>query len=66
MADTRNAKICVLGLDCAAPEILFGDPRLKNVRRLMETGTWGRLESIIPPITVPAWMCMATSQDPRC
>jgi predicted AlkP superfamily phosphohydrolase/phosphomutase len=64
MADTRNAKICVLGLDCAAPEILLGDPRLKNVRRLMEMGTWGRLESIIPPITVPAWMCMATSQDP--
>jgi len=30
----------------------------------MATGTWGRLESVIPPITVPAWMCMATSQDP--
>ena len=64
MADTGNAKICVLGLDCAAPEILFRDPRLKNVRRLMEMGIWGRSESIIPPITVPAWMCMATSQDP--
>jgi predicted AlkP superfamily phosphohydrolase/phosphomutase len=30
----------------------------------MSRGIWGRLESVIPPITVPAWMCMATSQDP--
>jgi predicted AlkP superfamily phosphohydrolase/phosphomutase len=59
-----NPKICVLGLDCAAPEILFGDSRLANLRRLMDAGVWGRLESIVPPITVPAWMCMATSQDP--
>jgi predicted AlkP superfamily phosphohydrolase/phosphomutase len=57
-------KILVIGLDCAAPEILFGDERLSNIRRLMEMGCFGKLESIIPPITVPAWMCMATSQDP--
>ena len=57
-------KICILGLDCAAPEILFGDSRLQNIRRLMQRGLWGRLESVIPPITVPAWMCMSTSQDP--
>jgi predicted AlkP superfamily phosphohydrolase/phosphomutase len=57
-------KILVLGLDCAAPEILFADERLVNTRRLMSLGAWGRLESVIPPITVPAWMCYATSQDP--
>src|SRR5262249_30431069 len=57
-------KILVIGLDCAAPELLLGDDRLENLRRLMEAGCHGRLESIIPPITVPAWMCMATSQDP--
>jgi predicted AlkP superfamily phosphohydrolase/phosphomutase len=57
-------KICVLGLDCAAPEILLGDERLQNIRRLMDMGVYGRLESVIPPITVPAWMCMTTSQDP--
>ena len=57
-------KICVLGLDCAAPEIVFGDERLVNIRRLMNGGVYGRLESVIPPITVPAWMCMTTSQDP--
>jgi predicted AlkP superfamily phosphohydrolase/phosphomutase len=57
-------KICVLGLDCAAPDVIFNEPRLKNIRRLMDEGVWGRLESVIPPITVPAWMCMCTSQDP--
>jgi predicted AlkP superfamily phosphohydrolase/phosphomutase len=57
-------KICILGLDCCAPEIIFQDERLVNVRRLMDAGVWGRLESVIPPITVPAWMCMSTSQDP--
>jgi len=54
----------VIGLDCAAPEILFGESRLTNLRHLMSRGCYGRLESVIPPITVPAWMCMATSQDP--
>src|SRR3989442_3819196 len=57
-------KICILGLDCEAPEVIFGDERLVNIRRLMDTGVYGRLESVNPPITVPAWMCMATSQDP--
>ena len=57
-------RILVVGLDCAAPALLFGDERLVNFRRLAEAGCYGRLESSIPPITVPAWMCMATSQDP--
>ncbi len=57
-------KILIIGLDCAAPELLLGEESLTNFRRLMEYGCYGRLESIIPPITVPAWMCMSTSQDP--
>jgi predicted AlkP superfamily phosphohydrolase/phosphomutase len=57
-------KLLVVGLDSAAPELLFGEERLANFRRLMAAGCYGQLETIIPPITVPAWMCMATSQDP--
>ena len=57
-------KILVIGLDCATPELLFGDNRLTYFRSLMQAGCYGKLESVIPPITVPAWMCMATSQDP--
>lgn len=57
-------KILVIGLDCAAPELLLGDERLVSFRALMDNGCYGKLESIIPPITVPAWMSMSTSQDP--
>ncbi|MGW8179479.1 MAG: alkaline phosphatase family protein, partial [bacterium] len=57
-------KLLVIGLDCAEPSILFAEEKLANLRRLMEIGCYGRLESIVPPITVPAWLCMATSQDP--
>src|SRR5579863_3494970 len=57
-------KILVLGLDCAAPDVIFGDERLLNIRRLMDEGLYGKLQSVVPPITVPAWMCMSTSQDP--
>ena len=57
-------KIFVAGLDCAAPELVFGLPGLSNLQALMERGCYGRLESVVPPITVPAWMCMATIQDP--
>ncbi|GIW88205.1 MAG: phosphodiesterase [Isosphaeraceae bacterium] len=57
-------KILILGLDCAAPELLLGSDDLPHIRHLMAAGGYGRLESVVPPITVPAWMCMATSQDP--
>jgi predicted AlkP superfamily phosphohydrolase/phosphomutase len=57
-------KTLVIGLDCAAPEILLHHEGMPHIRSLMERGCYGRLESVIPPITVPAWMCMSTSQDP--
>jgi len=57
-------KICVLGPDSAAPEVVFGDERLVNLRRLMDLGVYGCLQSVIPAIPVRAWMCMSTSQDP--
>src|SRR5689334_23593449 len=57
-------RIVVLGLDAACAEYLFEDEQLVNLRQLMQGGCYGRLHSVIPPITVPAWMCMTTSQDP--
>src|SRR4029077_17698343 len=63
-AVTQPMRICVIGLDCAAPDVIFRDERLTNIRRLMDVGLYGKLESVVPPITVPAWMCMTTSQDP--
>ena len=57
-------KICILGLDGANPQFLFGDERLANIRRLMELGTYGELRNVMPPGPVPGWLCLATSQDP--
>ncbi|HEY3282878.1 MAG TPA: alkaline phosphatase family protein, partial [Armatimonadota bacterium] len=58
--------IAVIGLDCAPPELVFDAwlEDLPNLRALTRRGLYGKLESTIPPITVPAWMCMMTSRDP--
>ncbi len=61
-----SQKVCVIGLDCAAPELVFDrwPGLLPNLRRFMVSGAYGPLESATPPITVPAWMCMMTGRDP--
>ena len=59
-------RFLIIGWDCAAPELIFEAFKddMPNTRRLMAEGIYGELESTIPPITVPAWMCMMTSRDP--
>ncbi|PYT15082.1 MAG: phosphodiesterase [Acidobacteria bacterium] len=59
-------KVAVIGLDCAAPRLVFERYRehLPHLKALMERGCFGPLESTHPPITVPAWACMMRSQDP--
>jgi predicted AlkP superfamily phosphohydrolase/phosphomutase len=56
----------VIGLDCAAPELVFDAWRndLPTINRLMSQGTYGKLESTIPAITVPAWSAMMSGRDP--
>src|SRR5436305_13638241 len=63
---TTPRRLMIVGLDCAAPEILFDDMRdqLPVLGRLMDRGVYGPLESCDPPITVPAWPCMTSSKDP--
>ena len=59
-------RIAVIGLDCAPPQLLFQDLKdeIPNLRKLMESGMHGKLESITPPITVPAWACAMTGKTP--
>jgi len=59
-------RMIVIGLDCAAPELVFDAWRadLPTINRLMSQGVYGKLESTIPAITVPAWTCMMTGRDP--
>lgn len=65
-APDRAPRLLVIGLDCAAPELIFDRWRddLPTLNRLMQQGTYGRMESCIPAITVPAWACMMSSRDP--
>lgn len=55
----------VVGLDCAAPDLVFDRYRdaMPNLGALIENGTWGPLRSSEPPITVPAWTCMVSGRD---
>ena len=59
-------RVLVLGLDCAAPQLVFGPWRdeLPTIHGLMERGAWGVLRSCDPPITVPAWSSMTSSRSP--
>ncbi|HEU4402207.1 MAG TPA: alkaline phosphatase family protein [Candidatus Polarisedimenticolia bacterium] len=59
-------KLAILGLDCAAPRLVFERFRddLPNLKALMAGGCHGPLLSTHPPITVPAWACMMSSRDP--
>lgn len=61
-----SSKVAIIGLDCAEPDLVFGKwiDELPNFKHLVEAGRWGRLRSVDPPITVPAWSCMLSSQDP--
>lgn len=62
----QNKKVIIIGLDCAPPALVFERFRdeLPNLSRLMNEGAYGPLTSVMPPITVPAWMCMMSSKDP--
>ncbi|MCF6158430.1 MAG: phosphodiesterase [wastewater metagenome] len=62
----KGKKVVVVGLDCAAPQLVFDEwiNDLPNIKKLVDSGVYGELESIIPPITVPAWTSMVTGKDP--
>lgn len=59
-------KLVVIGLDCAAPSLIFDKLKdhLPNLTKMRNDGVWGNLRSCDPPITVPAWMVMATGRTP--
>lgn len=65
MADKKR-RVVVIGLDCADPQLVFDRwlDDLPTIKKLVQAGVWGRLESSVPCITVPAWMSMMTSKDP--
>lgn len=60
------ARVALIGLDGVPPALLFGpwQTELPVLGALRRAGAYGTLWSCLPPITVPAWSCMLSSQDP--
>ena len=59
-------RVAVIGLDCATPALLFDRlaDEVPNIQALLDRSFRGELESITPPITVPAWACAMTGKTP--
>src|SRR5438105_9332682 len=67
-APSKNGRrrVMVIGLDCAAPELIFDRwlDDLPNIKSIYRCGLHGALRSCDPPITVPAWSVMMSSKSP--
>lgn len=59
-------RVLVIGFDGAHPEAMFDRwlDDLPNIKALTEKGTWGRLRSIVPPITPAAWSSAISGKNP--
>ena len=63
----RARRLLILALDGASPELLerwASEGRLPHLKRLMEEGVFGPLESVIPPVTGAAWGSFLTGLVP--
>ena len=56
----------MIGLDCLTPQLAFEQyaDAMPTLNRLAREGAYGRLRSVTPPITVPAWACSVTGKNP--
>lgn len=63
---SEGPRVAVIGLDCATPQLLFDRfaDEVPNIRSLVADSLHGDLQSITPPITVPAWACAMTGKTP--
>jgi len=60
-------KVVVIGLDAATWTVLrpwMAEGKMPNLAKLMKAGVSGTLESILPPITPPAWTSFMTGKNP--
>jgi predicted AlkP superfamily phosphohydrolase/phosphomutase len=60
-------KVVVIGLDAATWTVirpLVAEGKMPNLAKLMKAGVSGTLESILPPITPPAWTSFMTGKNP--
>jgi predicted AlkP superfamily phosphohydrolase/phosphomutase len=60
-------KVVVIGLDAATWTVIrpmIAEGKMPNLAKLMKAGVSGTLESILPPITPPAWTSFMTGKNP--
>src|SRR5215211_5021338 len=60
-------KVVVIGLDAATWTVirpLMAEGKMPNLAKLMKSGVSGGLESVLPPITPPAWTSFMTGKNP--
>jgi len=60
-------KLLIIGLDGATWDVLMPlieEKKLPTLEKLVKNGTYGVLESTVPPVTGGAWLSMATGKTP--
>ncbi len=58
-------RVLIIGLDGASPHLVKKwQTSLPNLSRLISSGSFGTLQSVVPPRSVPAWYCFATGMNP--
>ncbi|HEY2713414.1 MAG TPA: alkaline phosphatase family protein [Chthoniobacterales bacterium] len=63
----KAPKVVVVGLDSATWKLIrpwMAEGSLPNLARLMKAGVSGTLQSVLPPITPPAWTSFMTGKNP--
>jgi len=61
------ARVFVLGLDGATFDLIgpwLERGELPNLRSFLDRSAWGILESVVPPMSPPAWMSAVTGVNP--
>lgn len=62
-----SADLLIIGLDGGTYDLLLPlieQGVMPNLARLLPKGSWGQLESTIPPFTAAAWSSFATGKNP--
>jgi predicted AlkP superfamily phosphohydrolase/phosphomutase len=63
----KSPKAVIIGLDAATWTLIrpwIAEGGMPNLAKLMKAGVSGRLQSVLPPITPPAWTSFMTGKNP--
>ena len=63
----KQPRLVVIGLDAATWTLIrpwIAEGGMPNLARLMNSGVSGSLQSVLPPITPPAWTSFMTGKNP--